>query len=63
MAEKKTFEQTIEQLEKVVKELENKDISLDDAVKKYQLGLELARESQKMLEEAEKVIVKEVKPE
>lgn len=63
MAEKKTFEQTILELEKVVKELEDKDISLDDAVKKYKLGLELAKESHKMLVEAEAVIVKEVKPE
>ncbi len=63
MEEKKTFEQTILELEKVVKELEDKDISLDDAVKKYQLGLELAKQSHKMLVEAEAVIVKEVKPE
>lgn len=60
MAEK-TFEQLMEELEQVVKELENKDISLDDSVKKYKLGLELAKRSHEMLTKAEEVIVKEVK--
>lgn len=61
--EKKTFEQSIEELEQVVKDLESKDISLDDAVKKYQLGLDLAKQCHTMLEEAESVIVKEVEAE
>ena len=56
----KTFEQLMQELEQVVKELENKDISLDDAVKKYKLGLELAKKSHEMLVKAEEVIVKEV---
>ena len=61
--ENKTFEQLITELEQVVKELEDKDISLDDAVKKYQLGLELTKKSHQMLKEAEAVIVKEAKEE
>ena len=44
--ENKTFEELMAELEQVVKELEDKDISLDDAVKKYQLGLELTKEYQ-----------------
>ena len=55
-----SFEQLMNQLEQVVKELESKDISLDDAVTKYQLGIKLAKECQKRLKDAEKVIVKEV---
>ncbi|HHT54952.1 MAG TPA: exodeoxyribonuclease VII small subunit [Acholeplasma sp.] len=61
--ENKTFEELMAELEQVVKELEDKDISLDDAVKKYQLGLELTKKSHQMLKEAEAVIVKEAKEE
>lgn len=57
--EKKTFEELMKELEEVVKELENKDISLDDAVKKYQRGLELTKLCHEMLKQAESVIVKE----
>lgn len=63
MSEKRTFEESIKDLEQVVRDLENKDISLDDAVKKYQAGLRLAKECHKMLEEAEAVVVKEVEAE
>lgn len=58
--EKKSFEELMKELEQIVKELENKDISLDDAVKKYQRGIELANLCHTMLKEAESVIVKEV---
>ncbi|MBN2300759.1 MAG: exodeoxyribonuclease VII small subunit [Acholeplasmataceae bacterium] len=59
--EKKTFEELLKSLEQVVKDLESKDIPLDEAVKKYQLGLELSKSCYQMLEEAEKLIVKEIK--
>ena len=59
--EKKNFEELLKELESVVKALENKDISLDEAVKKYQLGLDLSKECYKLLSEAEEVIVKEQK--
>lgn len=59
--EKKSFEVLLKELEGVVKDLENKDIPLDEAVKKYQLGLELSKACYQMLEEAEKLIVKEIK--
>ena len=59
--EQKTFEELLKELESVVKDLENKDIALDDAVKKYQKGLELSKACYHMLEEAEKLIVKEIK--
>jgi exodeoxyribonuclease VII small subunit len=59
--EKKSFEQLLKDLEAVVKDLENKDIPLDEAVKKYQLGLVLSKACYQMLEEAEKLVVKEIK--
>lgn len=59
--DKKSFEVLLKELEQVVKDLENKDIPLDEAVKKYQLGLELSKACYQQLEEAEKLIVKEIK--
>ncbi len=56
-----SFEKLLQELEQVVHDLENKDIELDDAVKKYQKGLELSKSCYKMLLEAEKLIVKEIK--
>jgi exodeoxyribonuclease VII small subunit len=53
-----TFETMLEQLENVVKKLETKEIALDDAVKEYKKGLELAKACYTMLENAEKVLVK-----
>ncbi len=61
MAENKTFEQLLKDLEGVVKDLENKDIPLDEAVKKYQQGLELSKACYHMLEDAEKLVTKEIK--
>lgn len=59
MAEK-TFENLLKELEEVVKDLENKEIPLDEAVKKYQLGLELSKACYDKLESAEKLVVKEI---
>lgn len=50
------FEKALEQLEKVVKQLENKDISLDEAVKLYNEGLKLSKVCYDLLKESEKLI-------
>ena len=38
-----SFEECLKELEEIVSKLESKDISLDDAVKYYQKGLELSK--------------------
>ncbi len=57
MASKKpenmSFEATIEELEQVVDQLENGDLALDDALKKFERGIALARSGQTKLDEAE----------
>jgi len=53
-----SFESMLEILESVVKKLESKEIALEDAVKEYKKGLELAKACYVMLENAEKVLVK-----
>ena len=59
--EKKSFEDTLKALEQVVKDLEQKDLPLDEAVKKYQMGLELSKACYQMLEDAQALIIKEMK--
>ncbi len=57
MASKKpenmSFEATIEELDQVVEQLENGDLTLDDALKKFERGIALARSGQSKLDEAE----------
>ena len=51
-----TFEELLKELENTVKNLENRDISLDDAVKGYTKGLELSKKCYQILEENEKLV-------
>lgn len=52
-AKKPDFERSLARLEEVVKRLENANLSLDDAMKLFEEGVELSRDCQKQLEEAE----------
>ena len=60
MAEK-SFEQALKELETLVKELENGEIELGNAVKKYNKGMELSKYCHDLLKDAEGVIVKMMK--
>lgn len=55
MAEIK-FEEAIKKLEKIVEDLEKGDLSLDEALKKYQDGLEMSRICAQRLDNAKKKI-------
>ena len=55
MAEVK-FEEALKKLEKIVEELEDGDLSLGDALKKYQEGIQLSRLCTQRLEEAKKKV-------
>lgn len=52
----KTFEQSIKELEQVVVDLEKGELSLEDAIKNFEKGMELSKECSKRLEQAEKKI-------
>lgn len=52
----KSFEENIEDLEKIVTELEKGDLNLDDSVSKFEEGIKLSKECNKILEDAEKKI-------
>ena len=50
------FEDQIRELEKLVSELENGEVSLDDAIEKYTKAMKLAKEcSDKLTEVSDKV--------
>jgi len=49
---KQTFEEKIEKIEQIISELESGASSLDESVKLYNSGMNLAQECQKELDEA-----------
>lgn len=55
-----SFEECLKELEEVVLRLESKDISLDDAVRYYQKGLELSKRCYDIFNQTQEVIVKKV---
>ena len=52
----KTFEQSIKQLEKIVQELEDGDLPLEKAIKKFEEGIKLTRFCSTKLDETEKKV-------
>ena len=56
MAKNKTFEESIEELENIVKTLEDGECSLEDAVKLFEKGVKLSNDCHKVLDEAEQKI-------
>lgn len=52
----KTFEEGILELEKIVSDLENGDMSLDDSMKKFEEGMKLSKYCGDLLDNAEKKI-------
>ena len=55
MAEMK-FEEALKRLEKIVEDLENGALSLDDALTKYEEGIRLSKLCSKRLEDAKKKV-------
>lgn len=53
---KQTFETSLSQLEKIVRELEQGDLSLEDSLKLFEDGVRLSRECQERLNQAERRI-------
>ena len=53
---KKSIEEQIQELEKIINELENGNLNLDDSVVKFEEGMKISKECNKMLENAEKKI-------
>ena len=54
----KSFEDNLEELETIVKSLENGDVPLDEAIDKFNEGMKLAGQCNKILENAGDTITK-----
>ena len=53
MEENTSFEDKMKKLEEIALELEKGELNLDDSVSKFEEGMKLSKECNKMLEEAE----------
>lgn len=58
MAKKKTFEQALQELETIVTEMESGELSLEDAVKKYETGIKQSKYCLDLLDKTEKKITR-----
>jgi len=52
----KTFEEGIEELEKIVSDLESGEMTLDEGMKKFEAGMKTAKYCGELLDNAEKKI-------
>ena len=50
------FEEAMKKLEQITAELEKGDLSLDESVKKFEEGIKISKECNKILEDSEKRI-------
>lgn len=51
--EKRTFEEVLAELEKLAQEMEQRELPLDDAISKFERGIELSRYCRTLLGNAE----------
>lgn len=58
--ENKSFEEYLKELERILQSLEDKSISLEEAVKGYTTGLELSKKCYEILNTSEELIVKKM---
>ena len=54
--DEKTFEQSLNELEKIATDLERGDLSLEEAIEKFENGMKLSKECSEKLDKAEKRI-------
>ena len=53
---KSNFEDNMQNLEKIVTELEKGDLNLDESISKFEEGIKISKQCNKILEDAEKKI-------
>jgi len=58
--ENKSFEQYLQELENILRMLDDKSISLEEAVKGYTKGLELSKKCYEILSSNEELVVKKM---
>lgn len=58
MSKDKKFEENLADLEAIVQKLENGNVALEEAIAEFQKGMQLSKDLQKTLDQAEKTLVK-----
>ena len=61
--EELSFEQSMQELEKIVQELEKGNLNLEDSIKKFEQGIALSKQCNEFLENTEKKITMLIKTE
>ena len=61
MEEDFSFEAGLEKLSKIVEELENEEVSLEESIKKFEEGMKISKNCTEILEKAEMKIKKVLK--
>lgn len=57
-AKKQTYEENIEQIDKILEKLESEELSLDDSIEEYEKAVKLIKDSEKLLEIGEGKVLK-----
>lgn len=57
-AKKQTYEENIEQIDKILEKLESEELSLDDSIEEYEKAIKLIKDSEKLLEIGEGKVLK-----
>ena len=60
MENNKTFEEYLQSLDKILRSLEDKQVSLEDNVKGYTMGLEISKKCYEILNSSEELVVKKM---
>ena len=47
-AKKQTYEENIEQIDKILEKLESEELSLDDSIEEYEKAIKLIKDSEKL---------------
>lgn len=58
MSDNLTFEEKMDQLEAIVSHLEQGNVSLEESINQFKMGIDLSKELQTTLNQAEKTITK-----
>ena len=57
-AKKQTYEENIEDIDRILEKLENQELSLDESIEEYEKAIKLIKESEKLLEIGEGKVLK-----
>ncbi len=57
-AKKQTYEENIEEIDRILEKLENQELSLDESIEEYEKAIKLIKESEKLLEIGEGKVLK-----